>query len=453
MWQPGDLTTPPVETTGRYLVLLPDDGREAGIEALQHSVDTRVLRTADLPPDALSDTEVAQAPAVVLDRIGIAVVTAAPGQIASLGAATAAAGVQPLVVEAERILYALERPVTSADLPASGDARMPGRGPAGASLTRDYLRGYRDAVAHLADAAGVGGAPSAALAAAAVDESQVTWGLQATGVPGSRYAGHGIKVAVLDTGFDVGHPDFAARAVVTQSFVAGEPFHDVAGHGTHCVGTSCGPRDPVVRPRYGIAYGAEIHAGKVLNDQGRGAEGDILAGLDWAIGSRCEVVSMSLGAPVAPGQPFSRVFERAARRALDQGTLIVAAAGNDSRRDLGRIAPVSHPANCPSVMAVAAVDSNLDVAYFSNGGTAMQGGQLDIAGPGYAVYSSWPMPGRYKTISGTSMATPHVAGIAALAAEADPGARGTALWSVLQQHAQRLPQPATDVGVGLVRAP
>jgi subtilisin family serine protease len=450
MGQPGQFTTPAGETTGRYLVLLPDDDREASIDALQHRIEMGVTRTGDMPPGALGD-HLTDAPAVVLDRVGVAVVTAPPDQVETLSAA-GGPGLPPLVVEPERILYALERPVTSADLPSG--ARPPSSAAARPGLTPDYLRGYRDAVVHLADAAGLGDGPSgAALAAAAFDESRVTWGLQATGVPRSQYAGHGIKVAVLDTGFDVNHPDFAGRVLVTQSFVAAEPFHDVAGHGTHCIGTSCGPLAPGVPPRYGIAYGAEIHAGKVLNDRGRGADGDILAGVEWAIASSCEVVSMSLGAPVAPGQPFSRVFERAARRALDHGTLIVAAAGNDSRRDLGRIAPVSHPANVPSVMAVAAVDSNLDVAYFSNGGTAMQGGRVDIAGPGVDVYSSWPMPQRYNTISGTSMATPHVAGMAALAAEADPANRGTALWAFLQQHARRLPQASTDVGVGLVQAP
>jgi subtilisin len=193
--------------------------------------------------------------------------------------------------------------------------------------------------------------------------------------------------------------------------------------------------------------------GKVLDDAGHGVDGDIIAGIEWAVVNECEVTSMSLGAPPAAGQAFSAVFERAASRALARGSLIVAAAGNDSQRDQGRVAPVSHPANCPSIMAVGAVDSSLQVAPFSNGGTTAPGGEVDFAGPGVDVRSSWPMPTEYNTISGTSMATPHVAGIAALTAEADPASRGNALRTALERRAQRLPLPSTDVGAGLVQAP
>jgi len=104
-------------------------------------------------------------------------------------------------------------------------------------------------------------------------------------------------------------------------------------------------------------------------------------------------------------------------------------------------------------MAVAALDSNLAVAFFSNRGINPNGGQIDIAAPGVNVFSSWPMPTRYRRLQGTSMATPHVAGIAALYAEADPNARGAALWQALVGGAQRMPIAAVDVGAGLVQAP
>ncbi len=104
-------------------------------------------------------------------------------------------------------------------------------------------------------------------------------------------------------------------------------------------------------------------------------------------------------------------------------------------------------------MAVAALDSQLQVAYFSNRGLESNGGHVDIAGPGVNVYSSWPMQKRYNTISGTSMATPHVAGIAALYAEANPNASAQALWNLLTQNARRLSLPSTDAGIGLVQAP
>jgi hypothetical protein len=103
-------------------------------------------------------------------------------------------------------------------------------------------------------------------------------------------------------------------------------------------------------------------------------------------------------------------------------------------------------------MAVGALEQSLGMAFFSARSGAARGGQVDIAGPGFQVYSSWPMPTRYKSISGTSMATPHVAGIAALWSELT-GYRGRDLWATLAQDSQRLLQPSVDVGGGLALAP
>jgi subtilisin len=337
----------------------------------------------------------------VFEALGVAVVEGPPAQLEQAGASAAI-----IAVEAERVVYALE--VT------------PG--------------------------------PIEEAAPVDVDESEATWGLQATKVIDSSRTGRGIRVAVLDTGIDQQHPDFEGRSITVNSFVNGEEVQDDYGHGTHCIGTALGPRAPEVKPRYGIAYEAEIFAGKVLSNAGSGADAGILAGIEWAIENGCAVVSMSLGAPTQPGQPFSQVFERVAQRAQEQGTLIVAAAGNDSERP-DVIDPVGHPANCPSIMAVAALDAEGAIAPFSNRGIDPEGGQVDIAGPGVAVYSSWPMPTRYRTISGTSMATPHVAGIAALYAEQDENARGADLWRLLTAGAQPLSLPPEDVGAGMVQAP
>jgi subtilisin family serine protease len=277
---------------------------------------------------------------------------------------------------------------------------------------------------------------------AAQTEQSVTWGLTATRVPQSGFSGRGIKVAVLDTGLDLGHPDFAAgQSITTSSHVPGEPVQDLNRHGTHCIGTACGPRSPAGVPRYGIAYEAHIFAGKVLSNSGIGTVAGVLAGLNWAIANRCEVISMSLSGAGGPYQ----FYQEAARRALAAGCLIIAAAGNDSRRP-AYIAPTGAPANSPDVVAVAALDRSLDVAYFSSGG------KIEIAAPGVDILSSLPRPRLHGSLSGTSMATPHVAGIAALLAESNPALRGAALRDALLQRALPLSQPEGDVGRGLVQA-
>jgi subtilisin family serine protease len=135
-------------------------------------------------------------------------------------------------------------------------------------------------------------------------------------------------------------------------------------------------------------------------------------------------------------------FETAARRGLARGTLVIAAAGNE-----GPGGGLRSPANVPSVLAVGAVDNALLTAGFSSRG------DVNIAGPGVNVYSTLPMPARYGLKSGTSMACPHVAGIAALWAESNASYRGAALANILMARARPLPLPANQVGKGLVQAP
>ncbi|HEY6911573.1 MAG TPA: S8 family serine peptidase [Myxococcales bacterium] len=457
-------------TTGRFLVLLKEDAISEGAKMLEEKVGLQVARSADFTAGVLS-AEAAGADSVVFDEIGVAVVRGDP----DLHRATLAAAGEdsPLsIVEPERIVYALaEQPAGGSLLPADIPFSLPpvieqpvapvltAEAPAAPALiTTEYLLGYRDAIdgllRHLRGGeAGAEAYREPAAGARIVSEAQATWGLQATRVLESKFSGKDVKVAVLDTGFDTRHPDFAGRQITTASFVPGQAVQDGNGHGTHCIGTALGARQPGILPRYGIAFGGRIFAGKVLSNQGSGADGWILAGINWAIANGCRVVSMSLGAPVQPGQPFSQIFETVARRALAKGTLIVAAAGNESDRRVGRFEPVGHPANCPSILAVAAVDVNLRIAFFSNRGLNPMGGQVDIAAPGVDVYSSWPMPTRYRRLQGTSMATPHVAGIAALFVEASPKASASDIWRLITQGARRLPLPSSDVGAGLVQAP
>ena len=387
------------------------------VAALRRTAGPRIATTLDVRSGVLSPEEASGADAVFFDRLGVALVNVDPRDAARTARIRSAAvenEARILAVEPERYVHAYGPPRKLAPR-----AR---RSPAGAAAL-----------------------PKA--------ESKATWGLQATGAAVSKLSGKGVKVAVLDTGFDLKHPDFPSRSVTAVSFVKGYKAQDGHGHGTHCIGTACGPESPYHPPRYGVAFGSAILAGKVLDDNGGGADGGILAGINWAIAQGARVVSMSLGAEVTVDDPFSEIYEAVGQRALAAGTLIVAAAGNESDRRTGWYAPVGHPANCPSILAVGALDSKMQLGYFSNRGLSPNGGQVDLAGPGVDVLSAFPMPERSARLSGTSMATPHVAGLAALWAEAHPKATATELWTLLTQHARRLPLLATDIGAGLAMAP
>ena len=405
------------ETTGRLLVLLSERSVRMSVAALRRAAGPRIATTLDVRSGVLTPEQTEGADAVYFDRLGVALVNVDPRDAARTARIRTAAtenAARILAVEPERYVHAYG---------ATAAARKPAR------------------------------RRSPGAAAPAASERAATWGLQATGVPASKYSGKGVKVAVLDTGFDLRHPDFPSRSVTAVSFVPGYRAQDGHGHGTHCIGTACGPKSPFHPPRYGVAFEAAILAGKVLDDNGGGADGGILAGINWAITQGARVVSMSLGAEVRVGDPFSQVFEAVGQRALAAGTLIVAAAGNESARREGWFAPVGHPANYPSILAVGAVDAKMQVGDFSNRGLEPKGGQVDLVAPGVDVLSAFPMPTRSRRLSGTSMATPHVAGLVALWAEADPKATATELWTLLPQHARRLPLLATDIGAGLATAP
>lgn len=258
--------------TGRYLLVLSDD--------LLTDHDTTRSAVAELTglsevTSSRDDTPVAHP--TLFARLGVAVAELDPARLRTVRADS-----RVLSVEPERVLRALSGP------------------------SADYLRGFADAAGFLAERAAATEAADAPGTTRFADNDQVTWGLQATGADIAVETGAGITVAVLDTGLDLGHPDFAGRQIESRSFVDGQEVADVQGHGTHCIGTSCGPLAPGSGRRYGIAHEARILVGKVLGDDGSGTDAGILEGIEWAISSGAHIVSMSLGADLNEVSPPTR---------------------------------------------------------------------------------------------------------------------------------------------------
>jgi subtilisin family serine protease len=415
----------------------------AGIRQME-SGGFRVASSSDFKRAAAVPNDFDGADVQYFERFGIAIVRRDEERLKPVLAKAMADNIVSSV-RPERTYRPLGEP---APAPEGGVAGLLGSG--AAVQDRDYLRGYRDATVHLIDRLLSTESEQGIRAAARFDESVVTWGLEATLASLSQLTGAGIKVAVLDTGFDDAHPDFRGRLVTKKLFATLSSPEDVHGHGTHCIGTACGPLRPAGVPRYGVAHEAHILAGKVLGDDGFGTDRSIIAGMDWALEQGAQVISMSLGAATAIGDQPNDDYEQIGQVCLDAGVLVVAAAGNESDRPR-LISPVGSPANASTIMGVAAVDRSFQVARFSCGGVNANQ-EVDIAAPGVDILSSIP-GGRHARFQGTSMATPHVAGVAALLAQSDAKFRGWALWARLLQLARPLAAPARDVGKGLLQAP
>jgi subtilisin family serine protease len=311
----------------------------------------------------------------------------------------------------------------------------------------------------------------------------VAWGVSAVGADVSGRSGAGVVVAVLDTGIDVAHPAFQGVNIVQEDF-SGDGNGDVKGHGTHCAGTVFG-RD-VAGTRIGVARGVtEARIGKVLGNDGRGGSDMLFRGMQWAAAQGAHVISMSLGFDfpgmvkrlTTDGWPADLATSRALeayranlrmfdalmqlilrQEAFGDGTVVVAASGNESKRtqnpdhEIG----VSLPAAAEGILSTGALGrsaAGLVVAPFSN--TFPQ-----LAAPGVAVLSA-KVGGGLVGLNGTSMATPHAAGVAALWWEElrsgpVPASATTVKAHMLARADTTGLDPAVDPadrGVGLVRSP
>ncbi|MFD9033964.1 S8 family serine peptidase [Streptomyces sp. NPDC059567] len=263
------------------------------------------------------------------------------------------------------------------------------------------------------------------------------------------FDGKGTKVAVLDTGADVEHPDLKGRVVASENFTDSDTADDRQGHGTHTISTVGGSGAASDGKKKGVAPGAELLNGKVLNDSGSGATSWIIAGMEWAVAQGADVVSMSLGNPAETDctDPMSIAAEELAQ---NEGTLFVVAAGNTGPS----LNTVSSPGCAPSVLTVGATDRDDSTAYFSSRGPTTLGHTLkpEIAAPGVGI-SAAAAGGRgvyaYQGMSGTSMATPHVAGAAAIVKQRHPDWTAQQIKAALVSSAQSdVPGDVREVGGG-----
>lgn len=260
----------------------------------------------------------------------------------------------------------------------------------------------------------------------------------ATAAWAAGYDGKGTKVAVLDTGTDLDHPDLRGRVSASKNFTDSDTDADRQGHGTHTISTVGGSGAESGGAKKGVAPGAELLSGKVLDDGGYGLDSWIIAGMEWAVEAEADVVSMSLGDPsqTACDDPLAAAAERLSQ----QGPLFVIAAGNSGPGNN----TVSSPGCAPSVLTVGAVDRDDTTATFSSRGPAGLQHTLkpEIAAPGVGI-SAAAAGGRgvyaYRSMSGTSMATPHVAGAAAVVKQRHPD------WSAQQIKAALVGSAATTV--------
>ncbi|NBM19420.1 S8 family peptidase [Streptomyces sp. GC420] len=258
------------------------------------------------------------------------------------------------------------------------------------------------------------------------------------------YDGTGVKIAVLDTGVDQTHPDLAGQEIAEKNFSASTNTKDGVGHGTHVASISAGTGVKSGGKYKGVAPGAKILDGKVLDDSGYGDDSGILAGMEWAAAEGADIVNLSLGGYDTP--ETDPLEEAVNRLSAEKGILFAIAAGNEGEMGPGSVAS---PGSAEAALTVGAVDDADKLADFSSIGprTGDSAIKPDVTAPGVDITAAaapgslieqevGQRPEGYLTISGTSMATPHVAGAAALLKQQHPDWKGERLKAVLTGSAK-----------------
>ncbi|GAA2391269.1 S8 family serine peptidase [Streptomyces glaucosporus] len=308
--------------------------------------------------------------------------------------------------------------------------------------------GSSGAPARLAPSSGIGQIRLDGRVEATLHESVPRIGAPAAWKAG--YDGEGVTVAVLDTGVDGSHPDLAGQVVAHRNFSGAPDGADHHGHGTHVASTVAGTGKELKGT--GVAPGARILAGKVLDDEGGGQESDVVAGMEWAVEQGARIVNMSLG---WPDQPHTDILEEAVNRlSAESDTLFVVSAGNEGEGGPGAL---RSPGTAEAALTVGAVDKEDRLAGFSSRGPRIGEGDVkpDLTAPGVGITAAAAGPADGEgtgavSMDGTSMAAPHVAGAAALLLQRNPGWDGERLKSVLTGSARPGPYTVFEQGTGRV---
>ncbi|MFD5091177.1 S8 family serine peptidase [Amycolatopsis thailandensis] len=232
----------------------------------------------------------------------------------------------------------------------------------------------------------------------------------------SGFTGKDVKVAVLDTGVDAAHPDLAGKVVAAKDFSGGGDPTDRHGHGTHVASTILGSGAASAGRLKGVAPDAGLLVGKVLGDDGSGGWSEIISGMEWAVAEGAKVINLSLGGE--DGEDIDPLEAAVNRLSEEHGVLFVIAAGNDGERGAGTI---GSPGSADAALTVGAVDRADALASFSGKGPRKGDNAVkpEITAPGVEIVAA-KAGGGYQPMSGTSMATPHVAGAAALLVQQHP---------------------------------
>ncbi|MFI5756600.1 S8 family serine peptidase [Streptomyces sp. NPDC051569] len=400
------------QTVGGSTYVIPDDAWNLIVRG---TLDRRLFNVTELVTSGYDDAHRASLPLIV--------------SYAGMSAARARSAVTATPASVRRTLPTIDGAALDAPKHAATDIW--------AALTEPAATGRSAGATARTTAPGIAHVWLDGRRKAALDTSVPQIGAPAAWEAG--YTGKGVKIAVLDTGVDSSHPDLTGRIVAQKNFSEARDTVDRVGHGTHVASIAAGSGAKSGGRYKGVAPGATIISAKVLDDDGWGEDSGIIAAMQWAADQGAKVANLSLGGPDSPGDdPVEQAVNSISRWT---GMLFVVAAGNEGP---GK-GTIGSPGSAAAALTVGAVDRKDKIAPFSSRGPAADGSlKPDLTAPGVDIVAAKaargvigsPAASGYVSLSGTSMATPHVAGAAAILAQEHPDWTGARIKQALTASAK-----------------